>query len=387
MNKKFFSKHSILALFLTIISVGTTGAQNLRTVHTAVPSLQISPDAKASGMGDQGTSTTPDPYSQFWNLSKYSFMQSKAGVALSYTPWLSKLVNDIALIQAVGYYMPGEGANQAISASLRYFTMGKMTTFDNMGASLGEAHPNEFAVDLGYSRRLSENFSLGVALRYIHSDRSLNDGASKGNAFAADVAGFLHQFVMLGDAEALYTFGFNVRNIGTKITFGDNSRSNFIPTALNLGTGLLYPLDEYNSIGFNVEASKLLVPTPPHRSDMTDEEYQRARNDYLNTSSIAGIFKSFADAKGGLKEEFQEINWSVGAEYSYDNRFFVRAGYHYQHPDKGNLSYFTAGAGFKMNVFRVDASYLVSTVQNNPLDQTLRFTLAFDMDGISNLLK
>ncbi|KGN88685.1 membrane protein [Porphyromonas crevioricanis] len=384
---KIFSLKSVLSLLVAVAAIGSIEAQNLRTVYTAVPSMQISPDAKAAGMGDQGTSTTPDPYSQFWNLSKYSFMQSKAGVSISYTPWLSKLVNDIYLVQGVGYYMPGQDANQAISASLRYFSLGKLTTFDDMGNSLGDAQPNEFAIDLGYSRQLSESFSMGVALRYIQADRSLRDGSSKGTAFAADVAGFLHKYVMLGDAESLYTFGFNIKNIGTKISFGDNARSSFIPTSLNLGTGLLYPLDEYNTIGFNVEANKLLVPTPPHRGDMTDEEYQKQRDEYRNTSSIAGIFKSFSDAHGGFKEEFQEVNWSLGMEYSYDNRFFIRTGYHYQHPDKGNLSYFTAGAGFKMNVFRVDASYLISTVQNNPLDQTLRFTLAFDMDGISNLLR
>lgn len=387
MNTKKAKTILIIAASMLLLN-GKAKAQKLRVVSTAVPSLQISPDARAAGLGDQGTSTTPDPYSQFWNLAKYSFMGSKAGFGLSYTPWLSKLVNDIALIQASGYYQIGSDNNQAISASVRYFTMGKLTMFDNMGQSMGEAHPNEFAIDLGYSRQLSENFSMGVALRYIHSDKSSYDGDSKGNAFAADVAGFLNKYVMLGDAESLWTFGFNIKNIGTKISFGDNSRSSFIPTSLNIGTGLLYPIDEYNAISFNVEASKLLVPTPPFKEDYeSDEEYQKEIDKYENTSSISGIFKSFGDAKGGFSEEFKEINWALGAEYSYDNRFFLRAGYHYQSPEKGNLSYFTCGAGFKMNVFRVDASYLISTVQNNPLDQTLRFTLAFDMDGIANLFK
>ena len=183
----------------------------------------------------------------------------------------------------------------------------------------------------------------------------------------------------------MWSLGFNVKNIGTKISYDGGVTSFFIPTSLNLGTGLLYPIDDYNSINFNLELSKLLVPTPPIMDQNDQAGYEAALKKYQETSSISGIFSSFGDAPGGLKEEFREITWGLGAEYSYDDKFFVRAGYSYLHPTKGNLQYFTAGAGFKMNIFRIDASYLLSTIQSNPLDQTLRFTLAFDMDGLRNL--
>ncbi len=376
-----------IAIVLFVAPISLMAQEQLNVVHTSVPSMNISPDARAAGMGDIGVATTPDAYSQYWNPSKYAFTDTKAGISFSYTPWLSKLVNDIALMQMTGFYKLGTEENQAISASLRYFTLGKLETFNEMGDSMGEAHPNEFAFDLGYSRQLSEDFSMAVALRYIRSDQSTQSTGENqaGNAFAADIAGYLQKYVVLGSAESLWSFGFNVKNIGTKISYDGGATTLFIPTSLNIGTGLLYPVDDYNSISFNLEASKLLVPTPPIMDQNDQAAYDAAFKKYQETSSISGIFSSFGDAPGGIKEEFREITWAFGAEYSYDDKFFVRAGYSYLHPTKGNLQYFTAGAGFKMNIFRIDASYLLSTIQSNPLDQTLRFTLAFDMDGLRNL--
>ena len=364
--------------------IGTAKAQEARyfnPVTAAVPSLQISPDARASGMGDVGVSTTADPYSQYWNPAKFAFIDSKAGLSLGYTPWLSRLVSDIALMHAGGYFRIGNDNTQTIAASLRYFTMGKLTTWDASGRSLGVSHPNEFAIDASYARKLSPNFSLAVALRYIHSDQgSREQGDRPGSAFAADIAGYHQKYITIGGAECLWTKGFNIRNIGTKISFDGGTTSSFIPTNLGLGTGLLYPIDKENMISLNLEANKLLVPTPPTGDAEKITDYQK-------TSAIAGIFKSFGDAPGGFGEELKEIRWSLGAEYNYCDKFFVRAGYSYLHPNKGNLQAFTAGAGFRMSAFRIDASYLISTISDNPLDQTLRFTLAFDMDGIRGLLK
>lgn len=393
MNRKVFLLVATLLATLIIHSGSLYGQEvsqdrQFNPVLTSVPSLNINPSARAAGLADVGVSTTPDINSQYFNPAKYAFLSSKAGVTMSYTPWLAKLVKDIKLMELAGYYKLGRDNNQALSASIRYFSFGAIQQFDNMNQSLGEAHPNEFAVDFGYGLQLSENYSMAVALRYIRADNNLATGEkSAGNAFAADIAGFYNRYFDIGSAESLWTFGFNIKNIGTKISFDNGASSMFIPTNLSLGTGLLYPFDEYNALSFNVEASKLLVPTRPVKDQAHPEAYDAAYEKYKNTSSIAGIFSSFADAPGGFKEELREIGISAGAEYSYNNLFFLRAGYHYQHPTKGNLQYFTAGAGFKMSVFSIDASYLVSTVQSNPLDQTLRFTIGFDFDGIRALLK
>lgn len=394
------NRHLMKSLALLVgVSMGTAGigkAQSSSTtsgeyylpVVAAVPSLQISPDARGAGMGDIGVSTSADPYAQYWNPAKYAFATSKAAFSMSYTPWLRQLVNDIALMQVTGYYKIGSDDNQALGASLRYFSMGTLTKFDEMGASLGEASPNEFAVDLSYSLQLSPSYSMAVGLRYIHSRLGTNDENSSGSAFAADIAGYMNKYVMLAGAESLWTLGFNIKNIGTKLSLDGGATSTFIPTNLALGTGLLYPLDEYNMISFNLEANKLLVPTPPHITPtMSQEEQEQKRAAYRDISPIAGIFKSFGDAPGGFAEELREVRWSLGAEYSYNDKFFLRAGYSYLHATKGHLQAFTAGAGFKMSAFRIDASYLMSTVQNNPLDQTLRFTLGFDMEGIRNLFR
>lgn len=366
---------------------GEVTERRFNAVVTSVPSLQINPSARSGGMGDVGVSTTPDVFAQYFNPSKYAFLSSKAGVSFSYTPWLAKIVRDIKLMELVGYYKIGASDNQALSASLRYFSMGSVEQFDEMSRSLGQAHPNEFAVDFGYSIQLTPDYSMGVVLRYIRGDQNLATGESQaGNAFAADISGFLTKYFYIGQSETLWTFGYNIKNIGTKISYG-GGQSMFIPTNLGIGTGLLYPIDSYNALSLNLELNKLLVPTPPLQDQKDPEAYKEAYDKYINTSSIAGIFKSFDDAPGGFKEELQEINLGVGMEYSYDNRFFLRAGYSYISPNKGNLQFFTLGAGFKMSVFSIDASYLISTVAANPLDQTLRFTVAFDFDGIRSLFR
>lgn len=380
---------------LAVLSVWAQKKNTFAPVNTAVPSLSIAPDARGGGMGDNGASTTPDINSQYWNPAKYAFMYSKAGVSLSYTPWLRKLVNDVALANLSGYYIIGDSDLQAVGASLRYFSLGDVPYNPLTGEQTGySVSPYEMAFDVSYSRKLSESFSMAVAMRYIRSDMGTDpadESRVPGNAFAADIAGYLEKYVILGNSECLWSFGFNVSNIGTKISYDGGEHNEFIPTTLRLGTGLLYPIDDYNRIGLYLDLSKYLVPSLPYLQEgYTDEEkaeYDKKKEDYNNVSGISGIFKSFGDSPDGFKGELQEVMVSIGAEYSYNEQFFLRGGYFYENANKGNRQYFSVGAGFRMSVFQLDAAYLVSTVQSNPLDQTLRFTLSFDMDGIKNLFR
>lgn len=362
-------------------------------INTAVPSLSIAPDARGGAMGDNGVSTLPDANSQYWNPAKYAFSTSSAGVSLSYTPWLRKLVNDVALVNLSGFYKIGSDDRQAIAASLRYFTFGEINDYDsNSGALLTTINPYEMAFDVSYSRKLSESYSMAVGLRYIRSDQGADADAEMvpANAFAADVAGYLEKYVMLGNAEALWSFGFNISNIGTKVSYDGGATNQFLPTKLSIGTGLLYPIDDYNQIGAYVDLSKYLVPNEPQLNGSTaedNEDFQKRKEEYNSMSPITGIFKSFGDSPLGFKGEMKEIMASIGIEYSYNQQFFVRGGYYYESKDLGNRQYFSAGAGFRMSVFQLDAAYLLSTVPSNPLDQTLRFSLTFDMDGLKNLFK
>ena len=387
-----FSKKLLIAgLFSATTLIGYAQEQSISRFVTGVPSLSIAPDARGGGMGDVGAATLPDVYSQYWNPAKYTFLESKAGASVSYTPWLSKLVKDIALINVTGYYKFGEESNQALSASIRYFSIGDIdeTTLDGM--FLSKVSPYEMAIDVAYSRKLSETFSGAVALRYIRTDYSStsdNDESSAGNAFAADVAGYNESYVMIGSAESLLGLGFNISNIGSKISTDGGNNSYFLPTNLRLGGSLTYPLDDYNSLAFSLDFNKLLVPSLPVRKDgETDTQYQERVRDVREMSPITGIFKSFTDSPDGFKGELEEITWSAGLEYSYNNQFMVRGGYFNESHRMGNRKYFSFGAGFKMNVFQLDAAYLVSTADSNPLDQTLRFSIAFDMDGLKNLFK
>ncbi len=362
-------------------------------VRYSVTSQMIAPDARAAGMGDVGAATDPDVNSQYWNPAKYPFNISRAGVSLNYTPWLRQLVNDMDLAYLAGYYRIGDYS--AVSGSFRYFSLGKVYTnygqSDDAESDAATINPYEMSFDVGYSLMLSEKFSLAAAVRFIYSDLTYDytDDTSPGSAFAADIACYYQDYLNIGQRECQLGLGLNISNIGSKISFGGDDNSEFIPTNMRLGASLMIPIDEYNRFTIAADANKLLVPTMPKQEDgETTEDYQqRVQKDYYDVSSISGIFKSFNDAPGGFKEEMEEVQWSVGAEYVYNDKFSLRAGYHHESENKGNRKYFTVGAGFRMNVFSLDAGYVISTAKSNPLDQTLRFTLAFDMDGIKDLFK
>lgn len=350
-------------------------------VRTAVTSLSVAPDARAGGMGDVGAATDPDVHAQYWNPAKYPFTISRAGIAINYTPWLRKLTTGIALLNAAGYVRLGD--YQALSASLRYFTLGEVEGGENI-----TVRPYEMSFDAAYSRMLSEKFSAAVGLRYIYSDISghYDDNSTAGSAFAADIALYYNTYLMMGQRECQLAWGLNINNIGSKISYGDD-RSYFIPTNLRLGLSYMIPLNEYNRISISADANKLLVPSMPLQgSEETDEDYQeRLDREYYNKSSISGIFTSFGDSERGFKGELEEIQWSVGAEYTYNDKFSLRAGYHHESNMQGNRKYATVGAGFRMNVMAIDAGYVIATSASNPLDQTLRVSLTFDMDGIRDL--
>lgn len=380
-------------LLITVLIASAASAQDKRNmfnpVTTSVTSMSIAPDARGGGMGDVGAATEADVNSQFWNPAKYPFCVGRAGVAISYTPWLRKIVDDINLANASAFYRIGDYS--AISASLRYFSLGEVSLWDKDSGSAVEGmsiNPYEFAVDAAYSRMLSETFSMGVGMRFIFSDitYTYEDGSSPGKAFAADIAMYYNNYMMLGNRECGIAVGLNINNIGSKISYGDE-RSEFIPTNLRLGLNLTIPFDEYNRLSLAADANKLLVPTFPRGEDGNPytESDPEAYEKYWDISPIAGIIKSFHDAPNGFKEELEEIQVSAGAEYSYNDRFFLRVGYHGEAANKGNRKYITAGAGFKMSVFSLDAAYVFSTSQSNPLDQTMRFTLGFDLDGMKDL--
>ena len=359
-------------------------------INTSVTSQSIAPDARAAGFGDVGAATEADVNSQYWNPAKYPFSISRAGVGLNYTPWLRQLVSDMDLAYLSGFYRIGNYS--AISSSLRYFSLGEVyINFNNLSEDNLTINPYELSFDVAYSLMLSEKFSIAAGLRWIYSDLTYNysDNSSPGSAFAADLAWYYQDYINLGSRECQLGLGMNVSNIGTKINFGGDDNSEFIPTNMRLGASLVIPVDEYNRFTIAADANKLLVPTYPKQFEgETTEDYQeRVQKNYYDISSIRGIFKSFSDAPNGFKEELEEIQWSLGAEYSYNDRFAIRAGYHHESANKGNRKYFTVGAGFKMSVFSLDAGYVISTAKSNPLDQTLRLTLSFDMDGIKDLFK
>lgn len=385
----------VLGLGLTLLGFGQADAQgtsDLRPVLTAVPSLQITPDARAGGMGELGVAISPDVYAQYWNASKYAFAPTQSEFSLSYTPWMTKIVNDVALVQATGYYKLGKDQRQALGASVRYFSFGKVLMTDIQGYGVGEVYPSELSIDLSYSRQLRQDLALGVALRYIHSNR---DGArenARGSALVVDLSAYLQRGLKLFGREGQWSLGLNIKNLGSKLSYDGGATSLFLPTNLGLGASILHRFDEVNRLSLSFEANKLLVPLSPIPSDFadTDEgraEYNAAILEHRSVSALSGIFKSFGDAKGGLAEELREVRWSLGAEYSYQDKFFLRAGYSYLHPTKGNLQALTAGAGFKTRAFSIDASYMVGTSHNNPLDGTLRFSLGVSLEGVKELFK
>lgn len=397
------NKTTITALIFVLMLPLTARADDdikndyFNPVNTGVLSLGIPPDARGSSLGNLGAATDPDMNSQFWNPAKYAFGYSQGGLAISYTPWMRKIVNDIFLAGVAGYWKPGRDDNQAISASFRYFSLGEVTMTE-LGEDVQTVNPYELALDIGYSRKLSNKFSMGVVLRYILSDLSYDDAytgesSNAASAFSADISGYFTYYPMIGRNECQFSWGFDVSNIGTKVSYDKGATSAFLPTNLRIGANFMFPLADYHTLAVGLDLNKLLVPTRP-RTDQYDMEttegqtaYEEALQKWNDTSSISGIFKSFSDAPGGFGEELKEIGVSVGAEYAYNHQFFARLGYNYQHPSKGGLSYFSFGAGFSLKqIVQLDAAYMVATSQNSPLDQTLRFTLTFDTDGLKELL-
>ncbi len=374
-------------LFLGMTASAQDTKSQFNPIQHAVISQTIAPDARAAGMGDVGVATDPDVNSQYWNPAKYPFCISRAGIALNYTPWLRKLVNDIDLAYVAGYYRIGDYAS--VSGSLRYFSLGEVMTADDANAMT--VKPYEMSLDVGASLMLSEKFSIAAVIRWLYSDLRFDytENATPASAFAADLACYYNNYINIGHRECQLGLGMNISNIGSKIKYFGDDRSNFIPANLRIGASLMVPVDEYNRFTIAADANKLLVPTVPKQNDgeSTTDYEQRVINEYNDLSSIAGIFKSFHDAPGGFKEELEEIQWSLGAEYVYHDQFTLRAGYHHQAESKGNLKYFTVGGGFRMSVFSLDVGYVIATAKTNPLDQTLRFTLAFDMDGIKDLFR
>ncbi len=386
--KKLFLLPALFALpAANVFAQNTNLLGQINTITTAVPFVMISPEARAGGMGDLGVASTPDVNSIHWNPAKLAFTEKKMAVGISYTPWLRALVNDMFIAYLSGYTKMKN--DQAVGASLRYFSLGNITFTDNNGNTIRDFKPNEFAFDLAYSRKLSENFAGGIALRFIHSNLTggtqvEGQDSKAGNTVAADVSVFYKKKIEIGGKDADLMAGVNISNIGAKISYTESGVKNFIPTNLRLGPGLNLHLNEYNDLAFMLDINKLLVPTPPI---YTQDTANSADNIILygqdpDVSVAQGIFQSFSDAPNGFKEELQEFNIAFGMEYWYDKQFAFRAGYFYEDKRKGNRKYFTLGAGLRYNVFGIDLAYLIPTDQRNPLENTLHFTLTFDFAAL-----
>jgi hypothetical protein len=355
-------------------------AQPINVVTTAVPFLRISPDARAGGMGDIGIATSADAASGFWNMGKVAFNESKGGILATYTPWLKNLVNDVYLASLSGYYKFDE--SQAVNIGLRYFSLGNIQFTDGVGNSWGNGKPREFSFDVGYSRKLSDQLGLGIALRYINSDLtngvpSTGSSYKAGNSVAGDIGFYYDGKDEQGDG---FAFGATLSNLGSKISYtGNADAKDFIPANLGLGTSWTKNFNEDNKLTFGLDINKLLVPTPP--ADLSNPDAIAA---YRNKGVVSSWFSSFGDAPGGFKEEIKEFQVSAGAEFWYKNQFALRAGYFFEDKTKGNRRYFTTGLGVKYNIFGLNFSYLLpsgSGVTQNPLSNTLRFSILFDLDG------
>jgi hypothetical protein len=367
-----------LLLFCGLSSAVKAQVEPINVVTTAVPFLRISPDARSGGMGDLGIATSPDQYSGLWNMGKVAFNQS-SGVAVTYTPWLKDLVNDVYLLTLAGHYKFDD--NQAISASVRYFSLGNITFTDNLGNDFGNFRPREFGIDIGYSRRLNAKNGVGISLKYINSN--LAGGTTvgsttykSGSAVAADLGWYHDSKSAAGNG---WQWGVVLQNLGSKISYTDNADAkDFIPANLGLGANYTKKFNPTNQISFGVEINKLLVPTPPAEGDAA------ALADYRSKGVLGSWFSSFGDAPDGFGEEIKEVQVGAGAEYWYNNQFALRAGYFYENKTKGNRRYFTAGLGLKYNIFGFNFAYLIPTgsgVTRNPLSNTLRFSILFDFSG------
>lgn len=366
------------------------GQETHNAITPAVPFMMIAPDSRSSAMGDVGVALSPDAMAEYWNSSKLAFVKNKMGMALGYTPWLKNLVNDIILSYLTGYYKIDK--NQAVGIGLRYFSMGNVTFTNSSNEVIGSFSPHEFAIDASYNRKLGKHFSLGIAPRFILSNLTNGQSASgetsqSGKSVAVDINGYYTNSLKVLGKEADWALGFNVSNIGSKLSYTETEK-NFIPTNLRLGGAFTLNIDDYNSITAAIDLNKLLVPTPPFyvTDSVTGKRVVAAGKD-PNVGIITGMFQSFYDAPGiGNKskfaEELSEINYSVGVEYWYAKQFAVRAGYFYEAASKGNRKYFTAGVGLRLNVFGLDFSYLVPAAgKNSPLEGTWRVSLLFNMNG------
>ena len=383
MNKRIIT----IVLLLVTLSVTTRlySQQNsgeLNAIQTVVPFLTIAPDSRAGAMGDAGVATTPDVYSMHWNPAKFAFIDGNGGVGISYAPWLRNLVPDINIAYLTGYKRID--TKQVLSGSLIYSSLGDVPFTDDFGNLERTFKPNEFAVDAGYSRLFTDDLSGGIAFRFIYSNLTggfyAGGTATKpGTSFAADISGYYQKDITLFNKDAILGFGLNFSNIGSKMSYSDSQTSDFIPMNMRLGTAITFNLDSYNKISFTIDLNKLLVPTPP----IYDTSGIIAGKD-PNVSVPVAIFQSFYDAPGGFKEELHEITYSLGTEYWYNNQFAIRGGYFHENATKGNRKYFTAGAGFRLNIFTLDFSYLMPLAQNHPLARTLRFSLAFDLHALRN---
>lgn len=375
-------------VFTLLAMAGLKTMAQERAITTAVPFLSIAADPRAAAMGDMGVVTSSDAYAQQWNPAKLAFSESKQGIGVTYTPYLSKLVNDIFLGNITYYNRLNE--RSALGASLRYFSNGEIELRESFDSTPFIAKPNELAIDLSYSLRLSDEFALAIAGRYIHSDLKLQTGfddASAANSMAVDIAGFYQSPIEVHENfDGRWRAGFNVSNLGPKMKYDNRTDGAFLPTNLALGVGYDFILDAHNKVAVSAEFNKLLVPTPPELLDGEIEENRQKIQDYNNTGWFSGVFKSFGDAPDGFSEELKEFTWALGAEYWYDDAFALRAGYFNESEMKGAREFFSIGAGFKYTTINLDVSYLFSTSKtNNPLEGTLRFGLTFNFgDGAYN---
>ncbi len=382
---------NLLTFAIALLLFNYSFSQDSRVITTGVPFLLIAPDARAAGLGDQGAATSPDAYSQFWNPSKYAFASAKQGFTVSYTPYLSDLVDDIFLGSASYFNRINE--RSAVGFGVRYFSLGDIELVQDQFSNALIERPNELALDASYSLRLSDRFAMGVALRYLRSDlriSAIDPTSDSANSFAVDISGYYQsEEIFYNNFNGRWRGGFNISNIGPKIDFGDNTREDFLPTNMKLGAGFDFIFDYDNKLSVGAEINKLLVPTPPIRERQdTNGDGEIDNNDDVvivdgeddDVNFTKGIFQSFGDAPGGLSEELKEVNWSLSAEYIYRESFAFRTGYFNESDEKGARQFFTLGAGFKYNVINIDISYLLSASQvRNPLENTLRFSLTFNI--------
>lgn len=375
MNRLFKVTAAVLLLVLTGFTLNAQGLvgqdSSRRVITTAVPFLTITPDARAGGMGDVGAATSPDANAVYWNPAKLVFIDDNIGFALSYTPWLGKIINDMSITYLSGYYKFTK--EQAIAVSMRYFDLGEIFFTNETGGSEGQFNPKEFSFDATYSRMLTQNFSIGVVGRYIHSNLtgSFSSGgveARPGNSIAADIAVYYDKDILLSGNNSNLGLAAVISNIGSKLTYSDENNKDFIPTNLRLGSAFTTNLDPYNKLTLGLDLNKLLVPSPQSDGSESDK------------SLLSGIFGSFSDAEGGLSEEIKEFTLSLGAEYWYNNTFAARAGYFLEAEEKGNRKYLTLGLGFRYQIFGIDFAYLIPKEQEHPLAETLRFTILFNFD-------